>query len=326
MLLSTYDFVNANKLFCFNLVTLPAEAKGHAAPFSEFLSLTSYFLQHAHRSIRATFYTQTNLFVLQILIEDQVLAKRICSDESKTTVRLCRQRQPFLPPVSSSRPLVCAILDIVIDGINHNLRRRLDVDLYQLCIGILHRLISFLGASRQRLAYHWTEMWRSLLSFIRFLNTYAADIKPLSGSKELVAELVNLIALSLSTGEAFLPDPASYDDLFYKLVETGEILTKFRENYNLSKGSASASIGILISVSTHYHQLLESEGKHKFSKKTMSPREVNKIIKQGYDTLSIEAKEGLDHWMKFREADHRVELKRIARIAVEDTKALIRDP
>lgn len=326
MLLTTYDFVNSNKLFCFNLVTLPADSKGQSTAFSEYLSLTSYFLQHAHRSSRASFYTEINLFVLQILIEDQVLAKRICSDESKTTVRLCRQRQPFLPPVSTARPLAAAMMDVLVDGINHNLRRRLDIELYQLCISILHRIVSFLGMSRQRMPYHWSEMWRSLLSFIRFLNTYATDIKPLPHSKEMVGELINLIALSLSMGEAFLPDPASYDDLFYKLVETGEILTQFRDTYDLSKGPSAVAIGILINVSGHYHQLLESEGKHKFSKKTMSTREVNKIIKQGYDTLSIEAKEGLDHWAKYREADHRVELKRIAKIAVEDAKTLIREP
>jgi hypothetical protein len=41
VLLATYDFVHANKLFCFNFVTLPAE-KGLEAPISSFLSVTSY--------------------------------------------------------------------------------------------------------------------------------------------------------------------------------------------------------------------------------------------------------------------------------------------
>ena len=47
------------------------------------------------------------------------------------------------------------------------------------------------------------------------------------------------------------------------------------------------------------------------------------MIKQGYETLSIQAKEGLDHWDKFREADHKMILKKIARVAVEDAKSLI---
>lgn len=41
---------------------------------------------------------------------------------------------------------------------------------------------------------------------------------------------MNLIALALSAGDAFLPGAAEYDDLFYKLVEAGDVLVKFRDN------------------------------------------------------------------------------------------------
>jgi hypothetical protein len=130
LLLSAYDFANANKLFCFNLVTLPAESKNESSPISSFLSFTSYLFQHAHRSGRGTYHAYLSLFTIQIIIEDQVLAKRICSDESKTMVRLCRQRQPYLPLARGDRVLAAVIIDIMVDGINHNLRKRLDVDFY----------------------------------------------------------------------------------------------------------------------------------------------------------------------------------------------------
>jgi hypothetical protein len=112
------------------MVMLPAEAKTHPPPINSFLSLTSYLIQHAHRSPRASLYTYLNLFTIQILIEEQSLAKRICSEESKTWIRMCRQRQPYLPLVRGDRVLAATILDIAVDGINHNLRRRLDVELY----------------------------------------------------------------------------------------------------------------------------------------------------------------------------------------------------
>lgn len=166
-------------------------------------------------------------------------------------------------------------------------------------------------------------MWRSLLSFIRFLTTYANDIKSLRESSRLVDDTVNLIALSLSAGESFLPDAAAYDDLFYKLVETGDILTKFRDAYELSKQSSSNSIETLVSVSRHYHALLEGDEKGKVKSKNLSPREVSKVIKQGYETLSIQAREDLDHWERYREADHKVVLKKVSRAAVEDAKMLV---
>jgi hypothetical protein len=131
--------------------------------------------------------------------------------------------------------------------------------------------------------------------------------------------LVNLLAFALSNGENFLPDPAAYDDLFYKLVESGDILPKFREAFSLL--SQSGSMQTLMSISSHYQSLLQSNDKRAQSKH-LSPQEVNTVIKQGYDTLSIDASEGLDRWEKFREADFKPLLKKIARTTVDDAKSL----
>jgi len=159
-----------------------------------------------------------------------------------------------------------------------------------------------------------------LLSFFRFLSTYTNDVKSIHRSPEMVDLLVNLLAFALSNGENFLPDPAAYDDLFYKVVETGDILSKFRDAFGMS-GQSKISIQTLINVSSHYHALLEGdEGKPRSN--NLSPQEVSDVIKQGYDTLSIEAGEGLDHWERFREADFKTFLKRIARAAVDDAKTL----
>ena len=131
ILLSAYDFLNANKLFDYNLVNNKPVNHTEESPFAGFLSLTSYLLQHAYRSLRASHYAGLNLFSLRILVEDPSLCKQICSQEGKRRVRLCRQRQPFLPIVNGERVLATVIFDIVIDTISHNLRRRLDAILYR---------------------------------------------------------------------------------------------------------------------------------------------------------------------------------------------------
>lgn len=216
--------------------------------------------------------------------------------------------------------LAASILDTMIDGMNHNLRRRLDVDLYILSIGIILRIVSHLSRSRTRLYYHWSELFRCLLSLIRFLTTYTADLRALTHIETLLDNLVNLIALSLSAGESFLPTPAAYDDLFYKLVEMGEVLVKFRDNYDLGK-RPKGSIDTLISVSAHYKQLL-ADGATGKRGKNLTSAQVSGVIKQGYETLSIQAKEGLDSWDKYREADERVFLKKMARTVIGDMKTL----
>lgn len=263
--------------------------------------------------------------VFRLLIEDVMVCKRICNDESKAYVRLCRHRPPYLPLVKDERVLAASFLDCMIDGINHNLRRRLDVSLYTLCLGILLRIISYLSRSKTRLAYHWSEFFRSLLSLVRFLATYTSDLKDLTHINTLLDHVVNLLALSLSAGEAFLPTPAAYDDLFYKIVESGEVLTRFKENYAL-QNRKSNSIDTLISVSTHYKQLLPEGGggsKTKMKPNNLTTHQVTEIIKQGYETLSIQAKEGLDTWDNFREADERTLLKRMARASVGDVLVMV---
>lgn len=397
VLLATYDFTHANKLFCFNLVTLGArpapppatkDAKAQGAqgkhgtqgappppvpsqpppstepPIASFISLTSYLLQHAHRSPRATLYAHLSLMVFRLLVEDPALCKRLCSNDNdaRVAVRLCRQRAPHLPLVKAGRPLAASILDAMVDGITHNLRRRLDVGLYTLLVGILLRLVAHLSRTRTRLAYaHWPDLFRALLGLVRFLTTYAADLRGQTTSTTattspggsatpqldtLVDHVVNLLALGLSAGEAFLPTPASYDDLFYKVVETGEVLEKFRDTYQLGGASSVGSTGggrtaatatttnsidTLLSVNAHYKQLLAEGAKggkggrvkgtaSSSSSSTLTSLQVAEVIKQGYETLSIQATAGLDGWEKYREADERTLLKKVARTAVTDVK------
>lgn len=204
-----------------------------------------------------------------------------------------------------------------------------------------------------RLAYHWSELWRTLLSLMRFLTTYASDLSSNPHINTLTTTLVDLVAFCVSTGDTFLPDPTSYDDLFYKLVETGPIITRFRDVYSLKPQSATsttatkksdgqgnsdvhaAAIDTLISVSTHFYTLLFNPDQESQTtgdtpapvpanlKKNLSPREVHRIIKQGYETLSIQPPDGLSAWTRWRETDWKTELKRVARCAVDDARQLV---
>ena len=207
-----------------------------------------------------------------------------------------------------------------------------------------------------RLSYHWSELWRTLLSLMRFLTTYVSDLSGSPHIDTLATTLVDLIAFCVSTGDTFLPDPASYDDLFYKLVETGPIISKFRDVY-IAKPSSSTSASIkaadptatttkdvhvaaidtLISVSTHFYTLLFNPDQSADAKpdaqstapipatqkKNLSPREVHRIIKQGYETLSIQSPDGLSAWTRYRETDWKPELKRAARCVVDDARQLV---
>lgn len=232
------------------------------------------------------------------------------------------------------------MLDICADTISHNLRRRLDVPLYTLALGIILRITTSLGRNSVRFAHHWSYLWATLLSFLRFLTQYALDLIHLPNIRhDICSPLADLIAFCLSTGDTFLPDSLSYDDLFYKILETGSaLLTKFRDAYypqnsiptsksaQVSTNNSSSqpspdpsSINMLISVSSHYQDLLQAE--HGGKKVHQSPTAVQKLIRQGYETLSIQAAEDLGRWEMWREAGSwKAELKRIVRTVVADAR------
>lgn len=342
ILLGAYDFAMANRLFCSSLIFCPAETQNGETPFSAFLSFTSYMLHHAYRSSRASSYGLLNLVILRIIVEELALCKILCDPEKISFVRLCRQRQPFLPATPKPRPPAAAILDILVDTVNHNLRRHLDIQLYISTINLIHRLTSYLAFTRTRLMYHWSLLWQTLLSFLRFLTTYAPSLTVQDPDlSSLIKPLLATLALAVISGESFLPDAAAYDDLFYKLVETGEYLQRFKTAFAShlaprtdtavpqkapvnSNKSPTAPIDVLIQVSAHYQELVEAERSKGRMGNNPSPREVSKIIRQGYEALDLPVMEGLDLWDRFREGNERGMLKRVARVAVDDTKRLLR--
>lgn len=178
----------ANKLFCNRFLTIPSSDKSHASSFSTFISFNSYLYQHAYRSGRATMYSYLTLLIFLVLVEDPNLAKLLC--DGSGPVRLCRQRPPYLPTPKTDRSYAASIMDLLTDATNHNLRKRLDTSFYVLNLTVLTKLLSYLAKSRTKLAHHWSELWRSLLSFVRFLTTYPDDMKALPRTTELVQALV----------------------------------------------------------------------------------------------------------------------------------------
>ena len=346
-LLVVYDFVNANKLFTMNLVNATASSKGEA-PFDAFLSLLSYVLHHAYRSSRAVLYGVLSLATLRIILEEPTICKRLCDPALPSLVRLCRQRPPLLPPTPKPRAPACQILDIAIDTINHNLRRRLDLDLYTASLQLIHRILICLAQNHIHLLYHWSLLWQTLLSLIRFLQTYVTDLTPQAAELNLlIAPLLKSLALAIAHGNAFLPDPTAYDDLFYKLVEHADTLEKFKTTFKLTSNPTSASalanttasttssagattshtpIDVLISTAAHFHAILEEEKGKGRVRAALSAREVNRVIREGHKSLEVVDVSGMgvESFEVWREGEERGMVKKAGRAAVEDARRRVK--
>jgi hypothetical protein len=198
--------------------------------------------------------------------------------------------------------------------------------LYSLALSIILRVITYLESTKTRLQHHWSYIWGSFISLIRFLTQYANDLKYLSNIRDdLCTTLATLAAFCLTKGDGFLPDPASFDDLFYKIIEANEVLLRFKQAYCDDKTPLAAlnrSVGALISVSSHYHDMLKAQ----HGKKTHhSPGAIQKVIKEGYETLNLEPDQDYGRWERWRESNWKPELKKMIRIAVEDSRLLALD-
>ena len=324
--LPVYDFVSANKLFGYNLVNAAPTTPRQETPLCAYLSLSSYILHHAYRSTRATVYGVLSLITIRIILEDPSLCKSMCSGPL-INVRLCRQRPPLIPPTPEPRPPAAQILDIAADTLNHNLRRRLDVDLYLSSLNLIHRLLVCLAQNHIHLSYHWPLLWQSLLSLVRFLTTYAADLQSTANITSIILPLLNTLVLAIATGNAFLPDATAYDDLVYKLVEHSDVLTKFKAAYSVPSPSPSAPslIDTLIATSKHFHDILEAEkGKGRF-RNVLSTKEVSRVIREGYESLEVSevGSLGVEGFPIWREGEERGLLRKIARMAVDNVREMI---
>ena len=223
-----------------------------------------------------------------------------------------------MPLITSPRPPVASILDVATDTINHNLRRRLDLDLYIAATGLIYRILSYLGGTHTHFEYHWSHLWASLLNLVRFLASYSTDLLAQSSEPQALLELLlKTIALAIISGPAFLPDPGASDDLSYKLVEQASTLTKLKAAYKLADGGP---IDILIIVAEHYQQLLVGEKEKGRLGRSAGPREVARVIREGFEGLELPELEGLGLWKPWREGEERIFVKRVARLAVEDAR------
>ncbi|KAK5073192.1 hypothetical protein LTR64_000399 [Lithohypha guttulata] len=341
--LTVYCFVQANNVFASLLIATDKDDDLESR-LAAFLSVSSYLCHHAFRSTRVQHYSLMTLFTIRLLVEDSVLAKRLSSTDLKITVRLARQRPPHLPYLTTPRPPTCVVLDILTDTLSHNLRKRLNIPLYSTTLTILHAILTQLSSNRNRLTHHWSYIWLSLISLLRFMTTYSTDLIQSARLTDLqsniILPLTSILTFSLLRGDNFLPDPPSYDDLFYKLLESSETLEKFKSAYEIAKLPTSDKLrratDALISISGHYQNLLSSSKK----KVHLSPREIQKLIGEGHETLgdvvdnisttgSVKGRGGVTagaeefgHYEKWRESAWKVEIKKIIRTVVEDARML----
>lgn len=96
-------------------------------------------------------------------------------------------------------------------------------ELYSTCLQVLHRLLCFQKKMHIRVAYPWKSLWATLMAFL--LSFCAAILVRSVEPKTLelhvlpvIHHVLTLFNIGITFGDAFLPSPTDYDELYYEII------------------------------------------------------------------------------------------------------------
>nr|XP_046195217.1 armadillo-like helical domain-containing protein 3 [Oncorhynchus gorbuscha] len=162
------------------------------------------------------------LIILTCITEDQCVCVCVC-----LTCVLCiqpmRHRKKAAEKNVPSRPLVCAVLDLMVEFIVTHMMKDFPMDLYMRCVQVIHKLICYQKKCRIRLHYTWRELWSALINLLKFLLSNETVLLAKHNIFHLALLVVNLFNMFITYGDTFLPTSNSYDELYYEIVRMHQI-------------------------------------------------------------------------------------------------------
>uniref|UniRef100_A0A8C2YGM0 Armadillo like helical domain containing 3 n=1 Tax=Coturnix japonica TaxID=93934 RepID=A0A8C2YGM0_COTJA len=162
------------------------------------------------------------LIILTCIAEDQYANAFLHDDNMNFRVNLhrmpMRHRKKAADKNLPCRPLVCAVLDLMVEFIVTHMMKEFPMDLYIRCIQIVHKLLCYQKKCRVRLHYTWRELWSALINLLKFLMSNETVLLAKHNIFTLALMVVNLFNMFITYGDTFLPTPSSYDELYYEII------------------------------------------------------------------------------------------------------------
>uniref|UniRef100_A0A8C0BYM5 Armadillo like helical domain containing 3 n=1 Tax=Buteo japonicus TaxID=224669 RepID=A0A8C0BYM5_9AVES len=235
------------------------------------------------------------LIILTCIAEDQYANAFLHDDNMNFRVNLhrmpMRHRKKAADKNLPCRPLVCAVLDLMVEFIVTHMMKEFPMDLYIRCIQIVHKLLCYQKKCRVRLHYTWRELWSALINLLKFLMSNETVLLAKHNIFTLALMVVNLFNMFITYGDTFLPTPSSYDELYYEIIRMHQ---NFDNLYSM-----------VLRLSTNAGQWKEPAKVVNHFKDTCVLCDciliVLEVVRSNYDTLTLKLQDGLDQYERYSE-------------------------
>lgn len=170
------------------------------------------------------------LLILTCIAEDQY-ANSLMHDVNlsfKVALHRAPMRHRKIPVdrLSKLQPLAATLLDLLLEFVVSHLMKKFPMELYLLCVGIIHRILCYQKRCRVRLTYPWKELWSALIGLLKFLVNNEQTLVKRCNIFHLAIQIVNIFNLYITYGDTFLATTNSYDELYYELNREEKVFSE----------------------------------------------------------------------------------------------------
>uniref|UniRef100_A0A182QTW2 Armadillo-like helical domain-containing protein n=1 Tax=Anopheles farauti TaxID=69004 RepID=A0A182QTW2_9DIPT len=302
------DNVNENRLIEFIIGQNMFEA------FKHILSDSTLRNQHGHDVV--TLLTLLVNYRKHEGSNPYVVELSLLADEFALNGAHMRHRKLASEKISKPQPLATTLLDLLVEFIVSHLLKKFPIELYLLCIGIIHRIIIYQKRCRVRLAYHWKELWTAMISLLKFLIYQEQNLMKKCNIFELALQVINIFNLFITYGDTFLATTNSYDELYYELNREEKVFCELHAmvlryasmqdcEYKEDAIRLLNALSNILAIIKHF-QMKIKEWLASQSLSTPTEQQILEQIQKNYD-LTLKLQDSLDQYERYSERPKHVQ-------------------
>eukprot|EP00042_Codosiga_hollandica_P021745 m.77318 g.77318 ORF g.77318 m.77318 type:complete len:678 (+) comp50496_c0_seq2:10-2043(+) len=292
-------------------ITVPSNAEAGNL-MGTFLTFASFVFQDT-KDQEAEYFAKLCFIILTCIIENDDANAFLHDATVKAPVTLFKtsmRHRPSTLVVLANGAIATAVLDTIVEFLVSHLRRNFPLELYVRALNVVHRLLCYQKKHRVRLQFKWKDLWSALVSMASFILANEKQVVQCAQAFTALNHVVTIFNLYITYGDTFLPDPNSYDELYYELIRvhvTFDSLYDFARRYARAGGDYQFPAGKLATdlvniraITNHFTPRIESWSiTHQTP--TLSPDQVLAIVRDNYDTLTLKLQDNLDFFEPFAE-------------------------